>query len=110
MEKFGFNYHGKKIILDVAECKNIFSQSRGLMFRKKSKPLLFTFKKPVKISIHSFFCMPFVAIWFNKNKIVDVKIIKNWMLSITPKKEFDKLLEIPSGDKNFKKFIDERNI
>ena len=32
----------------------------------------------------------------------DVKIIKNWMLSIRSQKEFDKLLEIPSGDKNFK--------
>src|SRR3989344_3077944 len=77
MADFGFNYRGKNIILNIIECRNIFSQSRGLMFRKKSKPLLFLFKKPVKISIHSFFCRPFIAIWFNKNKIVDVKKIEN---------------------------------
>lgn len=105
--KFSFIYKGKKISIEVEECKSVFQKARGLMFRKKSKPLLFVFKKPVKTSIHSFFCKPFVAIWFDGNRIIDVEIVKNWKFSIKPRKKFDRLLEIPSSDDNFFKFIDD---
>jgi len=103
---FGFNYHGENIKLDVQECKNISSQFRGLMFRKKSKPLLFLFKKIVDIPIHSFFCKPFIAVWFNDDEVIEVKRIDNWKFSIKPEKGFNKLLEIPLGDNNSLKFID----
>lgn len=51
---------GKEI--DVKEVKG-FGKVSGLMFRKKSKPLLFKFKRPTRIPIHSFFCKPFHAVW-----------------------------------------------
>ena len=41
---FGFEYKNKIISLGIEECNSIFSQTRGLMFRKKSLPLLFSFK------------------------------------------------------------------
>ena len=100
MVKFNFKYKGKKFNIDVKECKGI-NQGIGLMFRKKSKPLLFSFKKPVNISIHSFFCVPFVAVWFNGKDIIDVKYVSPWGIGIKPLKNFDKFLEIPINDRNF---------
>ena len=88
-----FNYKNNKIILDVKVCKNVFLKARGLMFKTKSKPLLFVYKKPVNQSIHSFFCRPFVAIWFNKREVVDFKFVDNWRIAIKPKNKFDELLE-----------------
>jgi uncharacterized membrane protein (UPF0127 family) len=110
MVKFKFNYKGKKYELDVKECKNIFSKSRGLMFKKNSKPLLFIFNNSKKRGIHSFFCKPFVAIWFNNGRVVDVKLIKSKKVLIKPREKFDKLLEIPSNSEVFKDFTDERNL
>jgi len=105
--KFKFKYKKKEIKLDIKVCKTILSKTSGLMFRRKSKSLLFVFKKPVRISIHSFFCKPFVVIWFLNNKIIDIKVIKKWKVSIKPKQKFDRLLEIPSSIKEFKLFTDE---
>jgi uncharacterized membrane protein (UPF0127 family) len=51
----------------------IIQQSSGLMFKKKSPSLLFIQKKPVRHSIHSFFCKPFIAIWLLNDKIIDTK-------------------------------------
>ena len=84
---------GKVIKAEI--CDNVFSKARGLMFRKKSMPLLFVFKKPTKTSIHSLFCRPFRAIWLNKNRIIDEKIIDSWSISIKPKSRFTELVEIP---------------
>ncbi len=108
--KFKFNYKGKDFEIDVKECKNVFSKARGLMFKNNSKPLLFVFRKSEKRSIHSFFCLPFFAIWFDGERIVDVKLIKSKKISIKPKEKFDKLLEIPSNSEAFSKFTDERNL
>jgi len=108
--KFAFNYKGKDFELEVKECSTVFSKARGLMFKKNSKPLLFVFKKLGKRSIHSFFCKPFFAVWFDKERIVDVKLIKSKKISIKPKEKFDKLLEIPSNSEVFSEFTDERNL
>ena len=75
------------------------------MFRKNSLPLLFIFKKPVEFSIHSFFCNPFIAIWFLRNKIINIKLVEPHKFSIKPKQKFDKLLEIPSNFNNFQFFL-----
>jgi len=88
----------KKIELDVRVCDSVFSQARGLMFRRKSLSLLFVFKNVKKRAIHSFFCKPFYAIWFDGDKIIDEKLVFPWRFSVFPKKGFDKLLEIPVGD------------
>ncbi|MEM0465967.1 MAG: hypothetical protein QXW97_04695 [Candidatus Pacearchaeota archaeon] len=102
MAKFFFRYKGTEYNLNVIVCKTIFQKMRGLMFRKNSKPLLFLFSKPVFEPIHSFFCVPFIAIWFLGDKIIGVKYVKPWKVYILPKKNFDKLLEIPFNDENFR--------
>lgn len=75
----------------------------GLMFRRreKAKALLFEFKKPTKLKIHSCFVFfSFLAIWLDdKNKIIGKKIVKPFEMSISPEKPFSKLLEIPFNDK-----------
>lgn len=65
------------------------------MFSFNEMPLLFIFKTKKRRAIHSFFCVPFYAIWFNENEIIDEKFVKPWRISIKPKEKFDKLLEIP---------------
>lgn len=106
MVKFNFIYKKKKISIDVNECRSIFSKARGLMFKKKSKPLLFVYDYKTSEAIHSFFCLPFVAIWLDDEKIIDIKYVKPWRIYIKPSKKFDKLLEIPVGNKEFKMFLD----
>jgi uncharacterized membrane protein (UPF0127 family) len=101
MVNFEFSYKGKKYKIDVEECKTHISQAHGLMFRKKSKPLLFIFKRSSRVAIHSFFCVPFVGIWFNGEKVVDIKSVKPWITSIKPKENFDKLLEVPINSRYY---------
>jgi uncharacterized membrane protein (UPF0127 family) len=77
----------------------IIQKARGLMFKNNSSPLLFVFNKNKTLSIHSFFCKPFRAIWLDEKmqatKIVDVK---NWKLNISGKGKY--LLEIPTTSEN----------
>lgn len=64
-----------KIISDKEKvCKNIFSQSLGLMFSKR-KNLVMEFDKKNKISIHMFFVFyPIDVLILDENKrIVEVK-------------------------------------
>lgn len=110
MVKFSFRYKGKKINIDAEECRSIISKTRGLMFRKKSKPLLFIFNEKTREGIHSFFCLPFIGIWFDKDKIVGIKYVKPWRIYVRPLRKFDKLLEIPLGNNEFNLFLDERKI
>ena len=93
-------------IKNFERCETFWSKFRGLMFRRESKPLLFIFKKPTRIGIHSFFCKKFLAIWMLDGQIVDVKIIKPWNPWIRPKSKFDKLLEIPfKSESEVKQFL-----
>lgn len=75
-------------------CDTPTSKFTGLMFRKNSPPLLFVFDKNKKLTIHSFFCKPFRAIWLddkmNSTRVIDVK---RWLPSISGKGKY--LLEIP---------------
>ena len=106
--KFKFNYRGKMKELDVEVCDSVFSQSLGLMFGFKKRPLLFVFNSKKRRAIHSFFCKPFVAVWFSGPRVVDVKVIRKWKLSIKPVEKFDKLLEIPSVSQEFRIFTDDK--
>lgn len=103
---FKFKIQKRKFNINVKKCESLYSQILGLMFKKKSRPLLFIFKKEKSIAIHSFFCKTFIAIWFINEKIIDIKIIKSNKFSIKPKQKFNKLLEIPSNSKEFKKICD----
>jgi uncharacterized membrane protein (UPF0127 family) len=103
-----FEYKKKKINLIVEDC-NLLKKFTGLMFsrREKAKTLLFNFKNPTKIRLHSIFVFfPFVVIWLDeKNKIVSLKTVKSFRFSITPNKYFSKIIEIPINNK-YKKIID----
>ena len=70
LKTFTYYDNKKKIEIKVRPCKTILSKFRGLMFRKTSPPLLFIFNKEKQLTIHSFFCKPFKAIWLDKEKRV----------------------------------------
>lgn len=76
-----------------------FEKGIGLMFHnlEKCPAMLFEFTSPTKMRIHSLFVFfKFAAIWLDdKNNIVDMRIVKPFRLSISSKKPFYKLLEIP---------------
>lgn len=100
------NYKGRKVVVKkVKKCKSFFSKVRGLMFGNDENPLLFLFDKPTNMAIHSFFVRKkFIAIWSVNGKVIDVKVVKPWTLSVRPKVKFDMLLEIPfeSNEQIFK--------
>lgn len=87
-------------IIEAEICDTTWKRARGLMFRKKSLPLLFVFKKPTCQGIHSFFCKPFKAVWLNKNKIIEEKIVKSFSLNVKPTMPFTKIVEIPLKNNN----------
>jgi uncharacterized membrane protein (UPF0127 family) len=75
--------------------------------RKNAKALLFEFKKPTKMAIHSYFVFfPFAAVWLNKNnEVVDFRRVKPFEFRISPSEKFVKLIEIPETlAYNFLKF------
>lgn len=113
MEEVSFNYRGRKISF-TAKRVSFFGRAFGLMFssREKANPLIFEFKEPTKTPIHSFFVFfPFIAVWLDeKNRVVDVKRIKPFNFSVSPKGYFSKLVEIPINKKcsNTMKIISRR--
>lgn len=106
-KNFSFIFRGKRCNIKVKECRNFFSKGKGLMFSKNSEPLLFIFNKKTHQSIHSFFCRAFIAIWFNRDKIIEVRNINRWRFSIRPREKYDKLLEIPINNINYKIILDD---
>ncbi|MFA5060783.1 MAG: hypothetical protein WC494_00505 [Candidatus Pacearchaeota archaeon] len=93
LKNINYRFKGKKHSVNAKVLKTIPQKFLGLMFRRRSPPLLFVFNREKKISIHSFFCKPFKAVWLDDNfvatKFVDVK---NWKLNISGKGKY--LLEI----------------
>ncbi|MBL7148371.1 MAG: DUF192 domain-containing protein [Nanoarchaeota archaeon] len=92
--------------IDIGKVKKVneFGKVIGLMFsrREKADSLLFEFKKPTKMKIHSCFVFfDFLAIWLdNKGKIISSEIVKPFRLGVGIKEPFYKLLEIPINKKN----------
>jgi len=81
-------------LTNVKPLTTILQKTRGLMFKSQSPPLLFIFNKEKTLSIHSFFCKPFIAIWLDKNKkATKVEKVTNWRLNISGRGKY--LLEIP---------------
>ncbi|MCK4997259.1 DUF192 domain-containing protein [Candidatus Pacearchaeota archaeon] len=93
-KKITYYIDGKKETIEVELCNTPWKKFRGLMFRKNSPPLFFDFNKVIKLSIHSFFCKPFKAIWLDdkmhSTRVIDVK---TWKPSITGRGKY--LLEVP---------------
>lgn len=91
LEKITYYIKGKKKSIYV---KKVSPLSTGLLFRKKSPPLLFRWKKEKTFSIFSLFCRPFTAIWLDKNmKATKIVEVKTWRLNILGRGKY--LLEIP---------------
>jgi len=100
--KVSFKYKGKKIEVDVKECRGL-KKGTGLMFKnKRTQARLFDFGKPTREAITSLFCFfDFVAVFLDdKNKVVDLRIVKPFIPIIRPKKQFVRLVEIPINEKN----------
>jgi len=101
LKKIEYFIDGKKEIIEAKVCDTVWKKFSGLMFRNTSPPLFFVFNKEKYLSIHSFFCRPFRAIWLDKNmkatKVVDVK---TWKLNFSGRGKY--LLEISSSLKNRK--------
>ena len=106
--KIKLNFKKQEFEIDLKVC-NLFEKFSGLMFKKREKAqaLLFEFKKPTKMKIHSLFVFfPFVAMWLDdKNKIIDLKIVKSFNFSVSSNKSFCKLVEIPINNK-YKKIVE----
>lgn len=89
----------KSIKINNVKKVSEFEKAIGLMFRLRENcpAMLFEFDKLTRMRIHSLFVFfKFGAIWLDdKNKIVDKNIVKPFRLSVSSKKPFYKLLEIP---------------
>lgn len=93
-QTFTYYNNGRKTKISVELCDTIWKKFKGLMFRKNSPPLLFVFNKEKNLSIHSFFCKPFRAIWLNGMKeVVKKESVVNWRPNISGYGKY--LLEIP---------------
>lgn len=102
MKKIKIKSGKKTFEINLKVC-NWFETFSGLMFtrREKAKALLFGFDNPVKLKIHSLFVFfPFIAIWLDKdNNVVDKKTVKPFRLSVSSRKSYFRLIEIPLNKK-----------
>ena len=92
-------HNSKNIEISNVKKLSELGKGMGLMFRKREKCLamLFEFSKPTRMRIHSLFVFfKFAAVWLDdKNNIINKKIVKPFRLSVSCKKPFYKLVEIP---------------
>jgi len=94
LEPFIYYRNKKKFTIKVKPCISIWSKISGLMFKKSSPPLLFILNKNQSLTIHSFFCKPFKAIWIDdKLQITKEEVVKPWKPFITGYGKY--LIEIP---------------
>ena len=94
LQTFFYYNKSKKTKISLEVCDTIWKKFKGLMFRKNSPPLLFLFNKEKTLSIHSFFCKPFIAIWLDDKKNV-TKILEIKKLGINFSGRGKYLLEVP---------------
>ena len=94
----------EKLASVVSYCDSNAKKARGLMFtsKKNAKALIFEFKSKSREPIHSFFVFfSFVGVWLDKNnKILQIKVVRPFQLSVSSEKPFSKLIEIPMNKKN----------
>lgn len=104
--KLEVNHKGKKLSINTRKM-GFFSKGIGLMFSAKSDVLFFSFRKDVRMSIHSYFVFfPFLAVWLDgKNKVIEFRKVDPFEWNIRPGKKFRSLIEIPLKKRN-RKIID----
>ena len=93
-----FTFNGKKVKFEINVVPWWF-EGIGLMFskRNRARALLFSFDKPTKMAIHSFFVFyDFFAIWLDdEGKVIEIKRVKPFQFNILPSRKFVKLIEVP---------------
>jgi len=95
LKKITLKHNNKKFPLIVKDC-NLFEKVLGLMIFRQKALLLFNFKKPRRLKIHSVFCNPFLTVYTDeKNNIQEIISVNSWKLLILPNNKFNKLIEIP---------------
>ena len=77
-------------------CKNIFSKALGLMFSKKTKTLIFVFKKEKINPLHMFFVpYPIDVLFLDKNKkVTEIKENFRPFTFYTPKTRSKYIIEL----------------
>jgi uncharacterized membrane protein (UPF0127 family) len=92
----------RKILVKCNVADNFFKRALGIMFKKDEfSPLLFIFEKTQKISIHSFFCPPFIAVFLDdKKRVVQVNKMRPFSLLVSKPAKY--LVELPL---NFEKYF-----
>ena len=86
-----YTIDGKKKKIKV---KKVWILSSGLMFKRKSPPLLFTIPRSMEAAITSIFCKPFKAIWLDDDMhVTQVIDVRKWKRKISGKGRY--ILEIP---------------
>ncbi len=107
-EKIVLNFGNKRITLTACIMEGI-NRGIGLMFsrREKAKILLFKFKKPVRMAIHSLFVFfPFLAVWRDSDgKIMEIRKVMPFSWYVCPQKSFNSFVEIPLSRK-YKRITD----
>ncbi|MFH1503634.1 MAG: hypothetical protein ABIE36_03175 [Candidatus Diapherotrites archaeon] len=97
--KVGLKFKRKKIKISGVKKLRGFEKGIGLMFRscKKCPAMLFEFRKPTRMRIHSLFVFfKFAAVWTDdKNRVIDLKIVKPFQFIVFCKRPFYNLIEIP---------------
>ena len=99
-QKIKLTYKGKKFELNLKVCGK---WNFGLILRtRKTKPLLFDFKKMTNAQMSSLWVFfPFVIVWLDdKDKIIEARIIEPFTFTVRQEKKFKKLIEIPINSKN----------
>ena len=91
----------KKVIIgkNAKSCKSIFSKARGLMFSKKPKILIFSFKKEKIIPLHMFFVLFPIDILFldKKERVIELKEGFRPFSYYKPKNKAMCVIELPAG-------------
>ena len=81
------------------ECRTWWSQTRGMMFRKKVVPLVFVFPKEQIVRLDSWFCPGTMDLIFVDENWEVVEILSEWSprSSYSSSKKAMFLLELPVG-------------
>src|SRR3989344_1992310 len=80
-------------------CETVWQKTRGMMFRKKTVPLVFKFSKKQIIRLHSWFCPgPIDLIFLNDAwEVTELKSEWQQKKSYTSQNKAMFLLELPAG-------------
>ena len=104
--KFLIHFKKKNILIKVKRT-NFISKCFGLTFKtRNTSNLLFEFNKPVtwRGNLTSWFVFfPFLTLWLDdKNNVIDTRVVEPFIFSISQKKEFYKIIELPFNLSNRK--------